>query len=39
VVGAAEAIGGGAAGRAAVATGVFFLAIGFFGGFTACRAT
>ena len=39
VVGAAEAIGSGAAGRAAAATGVFFVAIGFFGGFTACSVT
>jgi hypothetical protein len=36
---AAEAIGGSAAGRAAFATGVLFLATGFFGGFTACRVT
>jgi hypothetical protein len=38
-VAAAEATGGDAAGRAAAATGVFFLATGFFGGFTACRFT
>jgi hypothetical protein len=38
-VGAAEAIGDRVAGRAAVATGVFFLATGFFGGFTACKVT
>jgi hypothetical protein len=39
--GAAAAIGGGDARRAAATTGVFFLAIGFdfFGGFTACRVT
>ena len=36
-VGPAEATGRDAAGRAA--TGVFFLATGFFGGFTACRVT
>jgi hypothetical protein len=39
VGGTAEAIGGGVAGRAAAATGACFLAIGFFGGFTACRVT
>jgi hypothetical protein len=37
--GAAEAIGDRVAGRAVVATGVFFLATGFFGGFTACKVT
>ena len=37
-VGAAEATGGDAAGRAGVATGFFFFAIGFFG-VTACRST
>jgi hypothetical protein len=32
-------MGGGAAGRVAAATGVFFWAGGFFAGFTACRVT
>jgi hypothetical protein len=37
--GAAEATDGDAARRVAAAIGVFFLATGFFGGFTACRVT
>jgi hypothetical protein len=36
---AADAMGGGAAGRVADATGVFFLAGGFFAGFAACSVT
>jgi hypothetical protein len=38
-VGAAEAIGGDAAGRVAAATGFFFFAIGFFDVVTASRVT
>ena len=38
-VAAADATGRGAAGRAAVATGFFFFAIGFFDVVTACRLT
>ena len=38
-VAAADTTGRGAAGRAAVATGFFFFAIGFFDGVTTCRLT